>query len=60
MMGIKFMNIRFIIIVFLTSTVTFGQVNGEHLETSERLVLNNLNNHLIEIVELVCSENKEI
>lgn len=54
------MNIRFIIIVFLTSTVTFGQVNGEHLETSERLVLNNLNNHLIEIVELVCSENKEI
>lgn len=54
------MNIKFLTILFLTSTVMFGQVSGEHSETSERLVLNNLNNHLIEIIELVYSEKKEI
>lgn len=60
MTGRKFMKIKFLTILFLTSTVMFGQVICTNKKTTESLVLYNHNNHINNMIKRVYSENKEI
>lgn len=60
MTGRKFMKIKFLTVLFLTSTVLFGQVIPTNRKNTERLVVYRFRSQIVDVIDRVYSEDKEV